>query len=364
MRREDDRPFLDLAEAGEPVGLIDESDPLPLEIIGGVCVVDEHAEHVNRPVCLLAYSFGDPEGVYHAVAVPARGDLDYFHLDPSLREMISSTMAVAAAGIVQSERAAQARSVHFARAIALVTDMLLFGLLSFVVNSVYGVTQITSGSPPSGSIGFASYSTNTAVPWYVLTALGLLYFTVPEALFGATPGKYWANLRVVSADGMALSLRAVFIRNVMRLVDYLPVLYLLGGVSVRFTAYSQRLGDRAAGTTVVHRNHALIPGATRASSPRAKRIAGIGLVAAFVFTLAFNYFGRPPLLIEGLYNERLLPMGDGGYTLASPHWSLDRVTYHVTGKQAGSGHPCTGSITFEWSWMGWQNAGSGFTCQP
>lgn len=278
--------------------------------------------------------------------------------------MIRGTMAVAAAGIVQSDRATQARSVRFARAIALVTDMFLFGVLSFVVNNVYGVTQITSGSPLSGSFGFASYTTNNAVPWYVLTALGLLYFTVPEALFGATPGKYWANLRVVSVDGRALGLGAVLMRNGMRLVDYLPVLYLLGGVSVLFTTNSQRLGDRAAGTTVVHRSHALLPGATRTSSPKAKRFAGFALVAAFLFTLAFNYFGRPPLLIEGLYNERVLPMGDGGYKLGSPQWSLDRVTYSVTGKQAGSGNPCTGSITFEWSWMGWQNAGSGFTCQP
>jgi uncharacterized RDD family membrane protein YckC len=278
--------------------------------------------------------------------------------------MISTAMAVAAAGLIQSERAEQARRVRFARAIALVTDMLLFGVLSFVVNNVYGVTQITSGSPLSGSIGFASYTTNTAVPWYVLTALGLLYFTVPEALFGATPGKYWANLRVVSVNGTDLSLGAVLMRNIMRLVDFLPVLYLLGGVSVLFTANSQRLGDRAAGTTVVHRSDAQRPGATRACSSNAKRIAGIALVAAFLVTLAFNYFGRPPLLIEGLYNERLMPIGDGGYMLGSPHWSLDRVTYSVTGKQAGSGNPCTGSITFEWSWMGWQNAGSGFTCLP
>jgi uncharacterized RDD family membrane protein YckC len=279
--------------------------------------------------------------------------------------MIRGTMAVAAAGEIRSERAEQARSARFLRAVALVTDGLVFGVLSVVVNSVYGVMQITSGSPISGSFGFTSYSTNTAVPWYVLTAVGLLYFTVPEALFGATPGKALQGLRVVSVDGTALSLGSVLARNVMRLIDYLPVLYLLGGFSVLLTTNSQRLGDRLAGTTVVRRDHALHPGETRSSSPKAKRIAGMTLVAALLFTLAFDYIGRPPLEIQGLYNVRQLrPIGDGGYTLGSPQWSWGRVTYPVTGLQEKTGYPCTGSITLEWSAFGWHEAGAGFVCRP
>jgi uncharacterized RDD family membrane protein YckC len=277
--------------------------------------------------------------------------------------MISTAMAVAAAGLIQSERAEQARRVRFARAIALVTDMLLFGVLSFVVNNVYGVTQITSGSPLSGSIGFASYTTNTAVPWYVLTALGLLYFTVPEALFGATPGKYWANLRVVSVDGRALSLGAVLGRNVMRLVDYLPVLYLLGGISVLLTTNSQRLGDRVAGTTVVKRDAALEPGATRSAGPQARRFAGIVLAAAVLFTMAFNYFGRPPLVVEGLFNTRqLFPSGVTAYSLGNPEWGLGTVSYRFIVSTPSSA--CEGTITLRWFGLGWAGGGASFSCQP
>jgi uncharacterized RDD family membrane protein YckC len=273
-------------------------------------------------------------------------------------------MAVAAAGVIRPERAEQARSARFLRAIALLTDMLVFGVVSFVVNSVYGVTQITSGSPIPSQYGFASYSTNTGVPWYVLTVVGIFYFAVPEALFGATPGKFWAGLRVVTVDGSPLSIGSVITRNVIRLVDYLPVLYLVGGVLVLLTTNSQRLGDRAAGTTVVRRDHAL-PGATRRSSSRAKRIAGIALVAAFLFTLAFDYFGRPPLEIQGLYNTGLFrPLGQTGYTLGTPQWSWGRVTYPVSGRQAETGYPCTGSITLEWSAFGWHEAGAGFVCRP
>jgi len=274
-------------------------------------------------------------------------------------------MAVAAAGGIRSERAEQARIARFARAIALLGDMVVFGVLSFVVNSVYGVTQITSGSPISGSVGFSSYSTSTAVPWYVLTVVGLLYFTVPEALFGATPGKWWAHLRVVSVDGRALSSGSVLIRNVMRLIDYLPVLYLLGGLSVLLTANSQRLGDRVAGTTVVRRDHALQLGATRSSSPAAKRIAGIALVAAFLFTLAFDYFGRPALVLEGLNNEhRLMGSDVSSVTFGSPEWSWGRVTYPVSGVLTRSGIRCQGSIALEWGAFGWQQGAGEWSCRP
>jgi uncharacterized RDD family membrane protein YckC len=295
------------------------------------------------------------------MAVAARRDLQDFHLNPSLREIILGTMAVTAAGAIRSERAEQARNALLARAGALVADMLVFGVVSFVVNSVYGVTQITSGSFISSSSGWASYSTNTAVPWYLFMAVSLVYFTVPEALFGATPGKYLAGLRVVSVDGRRLSLGAVLARNLMRIVDYLPVIYVLGGISVLLTTNSQRLGDRLAGTTVVRRDHALRPGETRSPSPKAKRIAGITLVAALLFTIAFNYFGRPPLVVEGAFNAReLFPRAVTAYTLGNPEWGLDTITYHVTASTPSS--TCNGTITLRWYVLGWGAGGSSFSC--
>ena len=50
------------------------------------------------------------------------------------------------------------------------------------------------------------------------------------------------------------------VRNVLRLVDSLPTLYLIGMISVIVTAHNQRLGDLAAGTIVVRE---------RAAQPRA-----------------------------------------------------------------------------------------------
>jgi uncharacterized RDD family membrane protein YckC len=277
--------------------------------------------------------------------------------------MISRTMAVAAAGTARSERARQALNARLHRLGALVLDVAYYLVLSLVVNGVYGVTQVTSGSLPVGNVGFFEYRTVTAVAWPWQMLLAMAYFTIPEALFGATPGKRLAGVCVVRVDGAPLSLQAMVIRNLLRGIDWLPFLYVFGGALTLFSTNSQRLGDLVAGTTVVFCRDATEPGATRNAGPRANRIAGIALVAAVLFTVAFDYFGRPPLIVQGMYNERHLLI-DSGYSLGSAQWAFGRVTYPITGNEPGSGSPCSGSITFEWGWFGWQEDSQSIVCQP
>src|SRR5256885_7248478 len=104
VRREDDGAVLDVLQPRKAVGLVHKRDALFLQVVCGMGVVNEHAEHVDRALGLFAYSLRDPKRVHHAVAVAPRRDLHDFHVDPSLREMISPTMAVAAAGSTTSER--------------------------------------------------------------------------------------------------------------------------------------------------------------------------------------------------------------------------------------------------------------------
>jgi uncharacterized RDD family membrane protein YckC len=68
---------------------------------------------------------------------------------------------------------------------------------------------------------------------------------------GRTPGKRWTGLRVVKKGGTPIGFLASCLRNIMRIVDSLPGFYLVGILSVMFTANNQRLGDLAAGTIVV-----------------------------------------------------------------------------------------------------------------
>ena len=274
--------------------------------------------------------------------------------------MISDAMAVASAQILRSERAEEARTARFARAGALVADTLVLGLVTLVVNGVYGVTQVTSGSFVTS--GLSTYTSSTTVAWPWLTLLGIVYFTLFEGMFGATPGKAWARLRVVRVDGSPLDLRAIVVRNLLKPIDYLPILYLLGGVSLLLTANSQRLGDLAAGTTVVYRHRALEPGATRSAAPAARGALAAGLLVAVLFTLAFDYFGRPPLMVEGLFNEHRLMQPDvTSYQLGGAQWSAGRVSYPFTIDRRTE--TCTGTLDLHWYWIaGWQLDGSSYVC--
>ena len=68
---------------------------------------------------------------------------------------------------------------------------------------------------------------------------------------GRTPGKRMTGLRVVRSSGRPVDLLASAIRNLMRLVDGLPLSYLPTLVSVIATQRNQRPGDLAADTIVI-----------------------------------------------------------------------------------------------------------------
>jgi uncharacterized RDD family membrane protein YckC len=68
---------------------------------------------------------------------------------------------------------------------------------------------------------------------------------------GQTLGKRMLRLRVVDAQGLRLKFSQVVMRNLLRFVDMLPVLYLVGGIACLISRRSQRLGDFAANTIVI-----------------------------------------------------------------------------------------------------------------
>lgn len=80
----------------------------------------------------------------------------------------------------------------------------------------------------------------------------VLYHPVLEVLLhGRTPGKRWAGVRVVDRHGRPPTLLQHLIRNVFRLLDQLPAVYLVGLTSTLLTRQHVRLGDLAAGTVLV-----------------------------------------------------------------------------------------------------------------
>ena len=69
---------------------------------------------------------------------------------------------------------------------------------------------------------------------------------------GQTVGKRVLRLRVVDAEGLRLQFNQVVIRNLLRFLDALPVFYFVGGVACLMNTKTQRLGDIAANTLVIH----------------------------------------------------------------------------------------------------------------
>jgi len=69
---------------------------------------------------------------------------------------------------------------------------------------------------------------------------------------GQTLGKRILRLRVMDEQGLKLQFSQIALRNLMRIVDALPMLYFLGGPACFINTRRQRLGDLAANTVVVH----------------------------------------------------------------------------------------------------------------
>ena len=70
---------------------------------------------------------------------------------------------------------------------------------------------------------------------------------------GQTPGKKLLQIYVAHVDASPISPAASIVRNLLRVVDFLPLCYGFGLASTLMTKRFQRLGDLAANTVVLHR---------------------------------------------------------------------------------------------------------------
>ena len=128
------------------------------------------------------------------------------------------------------------------RAIAQVLDLLIVTAL---------LTALLFGGIALGAVF------NSGVIFNVIEIIGSFviifgYFWASEAMWsGQTIGKKAFRLRAVGDRGEPLTFMQAGIRNVVRIVDFLPYGYGLGLVVMFINGKGKRLGDLAAGTLVV-----------------------------------------------------------------------------------------------------------------
>jgi len=126
------------------------------------------------------------------------------------------------------------------RMLAFAVDLAVIGMLGEVLQKLLAPLQIF-GEDAAGAVGIDGYF-----------AISLIYGALTEWIWrGQTVGKRLFGLRVVDARGLRLEPSQVIVRNLMRSIDALPGLYLVGGIACFFHRHHRRLGDVAAGTVVV-----------------------------------------------------------------------------------------------------------------
>jgi uncharacterized RDD family membrane protein YckC len=148
------------------------------------------------------------------------------------------------------------------RGIAIIIDM----LIQFVC--LIGLLFVLASLHPSEAVTIVTVSIASFMLFFG-------YFFVFEGLWhGRTPGKATQRLRAVRADGQPMSTAQMFVRNTVRIVDFLPAYYAIGCTSMVLTKRSQRLGDLAGGTVVIREPKAVVPQPMRTPPPPPAAVAG------------------------------------------------------------------------------------------
>jgi uncharacterized RDD family membrane protein YckC len=139
-------------------------------------------------------------------------------------------------GIVFSQLLASPVSRWLAWVIDLAVIMAAMALLGTVLNLLHVLSPDIAGALSALAYFILSIGYGIALEWFWR---------------GQTLGKRVLRLRVVDAEGMRLQFHQVVIRNLLRFVDSLPVLYFVGGVACMLNKKTQRLGDFAANTIII-----------------------------------------------------------------------------------------------------------------
>ncbi len=143
------------------------------------------------------------------------------------------------------------------RCLAWLVDFLVVTALTMMLAKILGVLAAFFADAVGAVYALAYFALSTGY------AMALEYFWG-----GRTLGKKLLGLRVADESGLRLTGRQVILRNLLRMIDNLPIFYLVGGSAAFFSRRGQRLGDLAAATVVVRDTKPRIPDLARLEPAR------------------------------------------------------------------------------------------------
>ena len=151
-------------------------------------------------------------------------------------------------------------------------DIVLAGLGSRFAATLLDLTiQIGAIIALGMALGLGSNSGYVVGAYFVLVFLVLFAYDIVFETWnsGRTIGKLAAGIRVVRSGGQPVNFMTSTVRNLIRIVDFLPLFYTVGMISVIVTPRNQRLGDLAAGTYVIRERRATAPVPQPIAAPQA-----------------------------------------------------------------------------------------------
>ena len=219
------------------------------------------------------------------------------------------------------------------RAVARLLDQLIQLAVMIALAILAALGGSGSGGDEGGALAVAG----------VILFLFLLQFGY-DVLFetlgsGRTPGKRWAGLRVVRVDGAPVGFLPSAIRNLLRLIDFLPGVYGVAILAVLISGRNQRLGDLAAGTVVVREKRVVTttapvapPDAWRAASRQDLSTWDVSSITAEELATVRRFLERRVSLtpaarqrLAGELASRLLPKVVGPSGVLEPEAFLEDV---------------------------------------
>lgn len=136
------------------------------------------------------------------------------------------------------------------RIVAGIIDYIIVGIVAGILSIFVFGPWMAVGPGMMGGFGAAWFGGMFALIG-VMWVLWLVYFTYFEGTSGQTIGKKFTHIKVIKEDGARCDFGSALVRNVLRIIDHLPALYILGIILIAATDKRQRLGDMLAKTIVV-----------------------------------------------------------------------------------------------------------------
>jgi uncharacterized RDD family membrane protein YckC len=133
------------------------------------------------------------------------------------------------------------------RAMAYLVDLALLGAVGLVL---YFVGTFFVPDVVNFALGLSSFvrTMAVAITFFVLW----IYWTLLEVVWnGQTPGKRLVRIRVVKLDGSPVTVFSSAVRNLLRVVDFMPACYPVGVITMLVDKKHRRLGDLLGGTLLV-----------------------------------------------------------------------------------------------------------------